>query len=122
MKKILILDDDKFILDVISEALAREPFQTEAYNCAEKALEQLKTEHFDAVISDVNMPGKNGLDFAKTLREHGNSIPILMISGESFSTKEANYLNQICKYADEVLGKPFSKQELINTLKNIISD
>lgn len=99
--------------------------QSEQYDCTkcssvDEALLLLKDARYDVVISDVNMPGKDGLEFAKELRHQGHDSALLMISGEDFSRAKVNYLNSICLYADDVLGKPFTREKLLSVLEEVI--
>lgn len=120
MKKILVVDDDIFILEMIGQALESAEYACVKCTSVEDALSQMQSSVFDAVISDVNMPGKDGLEFAREIRGQGHDVALLMISGEDFGRDKANYLNSICLYADDVLGKPFTRERLLGAVEEII--
>ncbi len=120
MKKILVVDDDVFILEMIGQALDPSLYDCVKCTTVEDALAHMESAEFDAVISDVNMPGKDGLEFAREIRGKGSDVALLMISGEDFGRDKANYLNSICLYADDVLGKPFTRERLLSALDEII--
>ena len=86
-------------------------------------MKYIENNTYAAVITDLNMPDKDGLDFAKEIKGVNSHMPILMISGESFeSLSDYNQLNSICRYADDTLGKPFTKNELIASLNAMIGE
>mgnify|MGYP000350550101 CR=1 FL=1 len=120
IKKILAVDDDQFILDIIDAALDKRSFALYKCSSPADAYALISQGSFDAIISDVNMPEEDGLSFIKALHAQDVKTPILMISGESFTSKDKQRdLNAICFYADEVLGKPFTKDELLDALDTI---
>ena len=122
LKKILIVDDDIFVTKVLEKMLS-ECYQVTICFGGEEAIIHVKNTLYDAIITDLNMPYKSGLDLAKEIKDLQQVIPILIISGENFSgAAGAQYLNAVCGYADEILGKPFTKIELINTLNSIITN
>ena len=70
MHKIMIVDDEENILKALNRSLRREAdWEIECYSNAEDALRRARSCIFDAVISDCNMPGCNGIDFLAELRE-----------------------------------------------------
>lgn len=120
MKKVLVVDDDVFILEMIGQALDPSAYACVKCTSVDEALAHLESAEFDVVISDVNMPGKDGLALAREIRGKGSNVALLMISGEDFGRDKANYLNSICLYADDVLGKPFTRERLLAVLDEII--
>lgn len=123
MKKILVVDDDEFILTMIKAALDPAIYETVTCLSVAEAEARMAETEFDAVISDVNLPDKDGLAFVKDIRAAGSQVPILMISGEDFSKSgKSHYLNTICLYANEVLGKPIAKDKLLSTLKEMMDN
>ncbi len=123
MKKILVLDDDEFILTMIIAALDPAFYQVVTCLTVAEAERHMAETAFDAVISDVSLPDKDGLAFVKDIRAAGNQVPILMISGEDFSKSgKSHTLNTICLYANEVLGKPITKGKLLSTLNEMMDN
>ena len=81
--RILHVDDDTCFLGVSKQILELEwQFEVEAATSVDEAFRKLSTEAFDAVVSDYQMPGKNGLDFLKELRERKNRIPFVLFTGK----------------------------------------
>jgi|SRR5271157_2064 len=81
--RVLHVDDDSGILKIAKQCLEMEgPLQVDTALSVEEALVKLKNGNYDIVVSDYQMPGKDGLDFLKTLRTKGNSIPFIMFTGK----------------------------------------
>jgi len=81
--RVLHVDDDPDFLRVAKQCLEIEGiFQVDTALSVEKAKEKMKKEMYDAVVSDYVMPGKDGLNFLKELRDTGNNIPFVMFTGK----------------------------------------
>lgn len=79
---ILHVDDDASFLLFSKIPLEKEnKFEIDTATCVDEALDKLKTQHYDAVVSDYTMPLKTGLDFLKELREQKNNIPFIIFAG-----------------------------------------
>lgn len=102
--KILLIDDDEFLLDSMKQMLDFEYSDVIAVGSAEKGIEILKTNKFDLCVTDYKMGGMNGADFVKQIRKAGNETPVILISGvlEGPDIKEAMGLG-----ASRFLAKPF---------------
>ena len=84
MINVLIVDDEPGILEVTKIFLERTgQFNVTSENSAKTALLMLNTDDFDAVVSDYEMPGLNGIEFLKLVRKNGNSIPFIIFTGRS---------------------------------------
>jgi len=82
--RVLFVDDDTSLLDQAKECLEEEKEELEVFKVesAQKALELLEEDHYDAVVSDYMMPEMDGIEFLRELREQrGNSIPFLIFTG-----------------------------------------
>jgi PAS domain S-box-containing protein len=81
--KVLHVDDDPGFLRVAKDCLERQnDFQVESAKSVEEAEEKLGREEYDAIVSDYHMPGKDGLDFLKELREEKRDIPFIIFTGK----------------------------------------
>jgi len=128
-KRVLIIDDQRNVLDVLREIFAS--FQhghaydiTTAQSVAD-ALGILEREHVDLILLDMVMPGigdpvlrRQGLDVLKRIRELGVNAPVLMMSGDYESRKEADALTQ---GAFAYLHKPFDLRELDRLVSQAIA-
>lgn len=120
MKKILIVDDEKFIRNGISAIISNnfpELFQIELAKNGQEALEIMKKIEFDLVITDINMPFINGIDFIKEIRQIFGELNIIVISGYD----EFEYARQCMKYGvKNYLLKPINDKELVEIVKETI--
>ncbi len=113
-KKILIVDDEKLLREVL-----RDGFVDCGANVAEaengnRALEMLKKERFDAVISDVKMPGGDGIFLMGKIKEQGGDKPkCFLCSGFDFNSEQIRAMGVV-----KVFSKPFNEQEILE----IVSD
>jgi PAS domain S-box-containing protein len=93
--RVLLVDDDACFLKVAKECLKMEgPFEVDAALSVDEALNKMKEKEYDAVVSDYQMPGKDGLEFLKQLRKKGNGIPFIIFTGrgrEEVAIKALNY-------------------------------
>lgn len=107
--KILVADDEAMMRNLILKILESEGYQVSVVSSASEALEKLKAESFDLLMTDVKMPGMTGFDLLKQVKVEwpGTSVIIMTGYGDAYSVKEALLLG-----ADEYLSKPFKRQEV----------
>jgi len=80
--RVLYVDDDECLLKVSKQILETDgKFRVDITTSVEEAFEMLENQSYDAVISDYEMPRKNGLQFLADLREKGNDIPFAIFTG-----------------------------------------
>ena len=92
--RILHVDADRAFLEVAKECLETHgSFHVDTASSVEEAFGKLKKEQFDVVISDYMMPGKDGLEFLKELRQSGNTIPFVLFTGKGGEEVAINALN-----------------------------
>src|SRR5271170_1084665 len=113
MAHLLIVDDDANTLASLSRAFRLAGHQATVCDNAARALELIKTERFDMVLSDVVMPGKDGLALLADLRAQGVPVPVVMISGQANieMAVRATRLGAI-----DFLEKPLSTEKLLLTI------
>jgi PAS domain S-box-containing protein len=81
--RVLHVDDEASLLKIAKQCLEMQgPFQVDTANSVEEALAKLENEQYDTVVSDYQMPGKDGLCLLKELRQKGNDIPFIMFTGK----------------------------------------
>lgn len=81
MKKVLIVDDNEAVLDIFQELLSEEGFSVSTSNSGITGLELFKSNNFDLVVIDINMPGMNGFDVTKRINSI-NRVPIILMSAD----------------------------------------
>ena len=113
--KILVVDDDKRLANIIKEVFEYNGFKVVTSNDGEDAINKINVENnFDLVITDIKMPKKSGFEMVKELREEGNLIPVIFLTGNSnIITKE----RAIQSGVNEYITKPIDFSELIERIK-----
>jgi DNA-binding NtrC family response regulator len=107
--KILVVDDEKSILLLLREALGQWGYQVKTANSGTEALEILRTELFDAMLSDVRMPDMSGLDLLREVRKQDESIEVVMMTGYPTIASAVQALKE---GAYDYLSKPLILDEL----------
>jgi DNA-binding response OmpR family regulator len=116
MKHILVVDDDKEIVQLITIYLQNDGFKvSKAYN-GEEAFRLFEKEEIDLIILDIMMPKITGMEVCRTLREK-YVVPILMLSAKS---EDMDKINGLMSGADDYLTKPFNPLELAARVKTLL--
>lgn len=116
MNRILIIDDDEELCELVSEYLTGEGFETEAVHDGESGLQRALSNEYDLVTLDVMLPKKNGFDVLRELRR-ASSVPVLMLTARGEDTERIVGLET---GADDYLAKPFNPRELAARLRAIL--
>ena len=114
---ILIVDDDKRILQLINDYLIKNNFRISTANNALKAREKIENIEFDLIILDIMMPGESGLKLTDTLKKNNFKTPILLLSALGNADDRIKGLEI---GASDYLAKPFEPKELLLRMKNLI--
>ena len=111
MKKILVCEDEAAIRDFVVINLRRAGYDVVEADCGEMALEKYEEQggDFDVAILDIMMPGIDGLQVCKELRNKNSGIGIIMLSAR---TQEMDKVTGLMLGADDYITKPFSPSEL----------
>jgi DNA-binding response OmpR family regulator len=107
--KVLVVDDEEDIVEVIQDRLEAYGFTVAVAGTGLEALKRLSTEKFDGIFLDVKMPEMGGIEALEEIRKTDKKIPIIIIT--SSSTREAA-IEAIAKGANEYVLKPFEWEEL----------
>lgn len=107
MKKILAIDDTEIILELLKLHLEKEGYDVQTYNNPEKAMLQIADEPFDLILLDIMMPGTNGLDVLKFIKqqEKNRFTPVVMLTAKDDMNSIRDCLNN---GALEYMTKPFN--------------
>ncbi len=116
---ILIVEDEKDIVKMLEYNLDKEGFKTLSARDGETALALVSKEHPDLIILDLMLPGIDGLEVCKALKEEKRtaSIPIIMLTAKS---QESDKVIGLELGADDYMTKPFSPRELIARIKAVL--
>lgn len=113
-KTILIVEDEQNIVDILSFNLSREGYDTlEAYD-GPTGLQLALEQNPDLILLDLMLPGMNGFDVCRKVRQSGSSTPILMLTARE---EEADKVLGLELGADDYITKPFSMRELLARVK-----
>ena len=118
MFKVLIAEDEPPIMRMIKSTLETVDSDFKVTECCingKNAVEKLKNEDFDIVITDIKMPIMNGLEATRIIREEGASLPIIMQTAYAFSSDRENAMQA---GASEVLVKPITVSALRGCLSS----
>lgn len=113
MSRILIVEDEEAIADLEKDYLELSDFQVEIENQGDLGLARALEEDFDLVILDLMLPGMDGFEVCKRIREKKN-IPILMVSAKK---DDIDKIRGLGLGADDYMTKPFSPSELVARVK-----
>lgn len=109
-KTVLIVEDEKNIVDILRFNLQRAGYQTlEAFD-GEDGLQKAISENPDLILLDVMLPKMNGFDVCKTLRSQGNNVPVIILTARE---EESDKVLGLEIGADDYITKPFSMRELV---------
>jgi DNA-binding NtrC family response regulator len=114
---VLIVDDEKNILSTLSRALRIEDYEVDVAGSAAIALDKVATKAYDAMLLDVMMPEMDGITMLRKLRESGNDMPVLVMSGHGTidTAVEATKLG-----ARDFIEKPIASERLLLSLEHAL--
>lgn len=115
-EKILVVDDEKDICNILQFNLENEGFEVEVAYSAEEALKKLSDSH-SLVILDVMMEGMSGFKMAEKVRKEGNSVPIIFLTAKN---AENDMLKGFSLGGDDYITKPFSVKEVLARVKAVL--
>ncbi len=117
-KRILILDDNQDILDIVHETLAYEKFDVKSTSEGDSVLPLIETFHPDLVILDYRVAGVNGGELCRQIKSHPRFFNIPVIIFSAYIMSEDELLGYGC---DAIINKPFDLTELVEKVNNLIS-
>ncbi len=115
--RILVVEDNRSMLDLIELALKQEKFIVDCAEDGEIALQKIKRNKYDLIVLDMVLPKKDGFSLIASLRAFGKKIPILAISANNLVDARIKAINL---GADDFLVKDFSLDELIARIKCLL--
>lgn len=115
-QRILVVDDDPTISEVVARYLEREGYDVEVASDGEEALARGQSSHPDLVVLDLMIPKVDGLEVFRLLRAT-ESVPIIMLTAKG---EETDKLVGLSLGADDYITKPFSPRELVARVKSVL--
>jgi DNA-binding NtrC family response regulator len=114
--RLLIVDDDQFFCRVLSILLTRQAFEVRCAPGVDPAIELLAEQPFDAIVTDLRMPGSSdGLTLLEKVRSTNKTIPVIILTGYG---EVDNYLRAMNLGATEYLNKPVKSEDLLAIIRS----
>ncbi len=115
--RLLLVEDDQLLGDGICAGLKQDGYTVDWVQDGESADHALKSEHFDAVVLDINLPRLSGIDVLKQLRNRRGMVPVLLLTARD---TVADKIEGLDSGADDYLIKPFDLDELNARLRALL--
>lgn len=114
--KIMIVDDEPQVAEVLARSLAREGHTAEVAHSGEEALRRLGSADLDALFLDISMPGMNGLDVLAEVKRRRPALPVVVITGHATSD-EMDHVKRLG--AVDVIAKPAPLKHYQHALRRL---
>ena len=115
--RLLLVEDEPGLVMTLTDRLIAEGYEVESATDAPSGLEMAATGSFDAILLDVMLPGGNGMDVCRSLRQRGLQTPILMLTAKGQVVDKVVGLKL---GADDYLVKPFEMEELLARVEALL--
>ena len=115
--RILVVEDDPIIAQLIETILEPQKYAVDFATDGQMGLDLSDAYEYDAILLDVSLPKKDGINVCRQIRSQGNTVPILLLTGLNSPADRARGLDA---GADDYLGKPFDPQELLARIRAIL--
>jgi DNA-binding response OmpR family regulator len=115
--KILIVEDEQKVADALREGLEGEKYQVTVERTGEAAFFRINTETFDAILLDLGLPGRDGLEILRALRTRHLTTPVLVLTARDSLQDRVTGLDS---GADDYLVKPFAFAELVARIRALV--
>lgn len=115
--RILVVEDERKVAEAVREGLEGEHYQAVVAHTGEDAFFRISTETFDVILLDITLPGRDGLEVLKTLRQQGVKTPVLLLTARDSLEDRVLGLNA---GADDYLVKPFAFAELLARIRALV--
>ena len=118
-KKIMVVDDEEDIRELIVYNLKKDGFTVSSASDGEEALKQIRAGHFDLLVLDLMLPGIQGMELCRTVRNDPKTkdLPIIMLTAKG---EEVDRILGLEIGADDYITKPFSPRELVARVKAVL--
>ncbi|HMG73228.1 MAG TPA: response regulator [Pyrinomonadaceae bacterium] len=116
MPTLLIVDDDDAIRGMLFDLLS-DRYECNTASMAEEALQYIEVEKYDAILTDIAMPGLTGVELLKKIQEHDSTTPVILISGKG-SEQDPKALLDLGAFA--YVTKPFNLDEIEQVVERAV--
>lgn len=115
--RVLVVDDEESIVKLLERNFTREGLEVEVASDGEEAMKKIQKQQFDVVVLDVMLPGKDGLEILKQMKEEKIMTPVIMLSARG---EEIDKVLGLELGADDYVTKPFGVRELVARVKAVL--
>ena len=115
--RVLVVEDELKVANALREGLEGERYDVAVERTGESAFFRINTEEFDVVLLDLTLPGRDGLEILKAMRERGLTTPVLVLTARDTLDDRVRGLDS---GADDYLVKPFAFTELIARIRALV--
>lgn len=115
--RVLVIEDEQKMADLIKRGLEEEGIEVETAYDGETGLEMAKTGNHDLIVLDLGLPGRDGLEISRELREEGLKTPILILTAQDSTEMKVKGLDS---GADDYLTKPFAFAEMLARIRALL--
>ncbi|MFW6206944.1 MAG: response regulator [Gemmatimonadota bacterium] len=122
MARVLVVDDDPASLDTTRRMLEKGEHEVKTAPDGQAAIEVLKDEIFDVVLCDIRMPGVDGVEFLKRLRELGDATPVITMTGGGWQSRDGILGLTESLGATATVAKPFDMKTLLATVRRVVDE
>ena len=116
--QILIVEDDEAMREFLLEAISRSGYYVEAVPDGTEALLRVESGQFDLLLTDIRMPGLDGLELVRQARRHDPALGVLLVTAYA---QDALDINDLEGSKTDVLSKPFNLNELIHRVETFLT-
>jgi DNA-binding response OmpR family regulator len=117
LMNILVVEDQPKFLSFIKDGLESQGMTVETATDGDRAYEMASAGDYDILVMDIMLPGKDGLEILRSLRENNNNVPVILVTARSGLNDRIEGLNV---GADDYLAKPFYIEELIARIQTVV--
>jgi DNA-binding response OmpR family regulator len=115
--RLLLVEDDPILGDGIKTGLSQDNYNVDWLTDGGQAAQALKTDQYDLLLLDLNLPGKSGLEILKEMRNQDNTTPVLILTARDSVDDRVKGLDM---GADDYLSKPFDLDELLARVRALL--
>ena len=115
--KVLVVDDESEILEIVSEEFEETGLATDSAKTSQEAINKIKENNFDAVVSDYKMEGGSGFDILDHLETMGDKAPLFFFMSGFFRLQDGE---NVRLGVEKLYAKPFSVKELVSDVKDLL--
>jgi DNA-binding response OmpR family regulator len=118
--RILLVDDDEDIVEVLKRGLELEGLQVDAYSSPQEALQSFKPDRYDLAVLDIKMPGMNGFQLYREIKKQDHAITACFLSAFEIHEDEFRKVFPSMNQVKAILKKPISINELLKQITPLL--